>query len=185
MDSTEYDQEHSSLEDLYSINWVPKEIIIKLRKQVEGYQLGLNFEFNELQVNAYNTKLVFKPPELDRKWKLICEPNRGDLRLLTKKIPIGRYLNIQVGIGHCFHDHTTGWNWKLTTSLGGDGISQIRKKTLLPILPGFDVRIGWNAEYVLPEIHGGMGTGKPIIGMNLGRLHASFDRVEAIVTHAT
>lgn len=85
MDSTEYDQEHSSLEDLYSINWVPKEIIIKLRKQVEGYQLGLNFEFNELQVNAYNTKLVFKPPELDRKWKLICEPNRGDLRLLKKK----------------------------------------------------------------------------------------------------
>ncbi|XP_057857613.2 uncharacterized protein LOC131066782 isoform X7 [Cryptomeria japonica] len=124
----------SSWEDLYSINLTPKEIFVKLRKQVEGHQLGLNFE---------------------------------------------------VGMGYSFHDHSAGWKWKLTTSLGGDGISQIRHKALLPIFPGFDVRIGWNAEYILPDIHGAVGTGEPIIGMNLGRLYTSIDRVEAILTHAT
>ncbi|XP_057857610.2 uncharacterized protein LOC131066782 isoform X4 [Cryptomeria japonica] len=153
----------SSWEDLYSINLTPKEIFVKLRKQVEGHQLGLNFE-----ENSYNTKLVFKPLTPERKWKFIYEPKIGD-----------------VGMGYSFHDHSAGWKWKLTTSLGGDGISQIRHKALLPIFPGFDVRIGWNAEYILPDIHGAVGTGEPIIGMNLGRLYTSIDRVEAILTHAT
>ncbi|XP_057857608.2 uncharacterized protein LOC131066782 isoform X2 [Cryptomeria japonica] len=170
----------SSWEDLYSINLTPKEIFVKLRKQVEGHQLGLNFE-----ENSYNTKLVFKPLTPERKWKFIYEPKIGDVRLLTNKIPIGKFLNLQVGMGYSFHDHSAGWKWKLTTSLGGDGISQIRHKALLPIFPGFDVRIGWNAEYILPDIHGAVGTGEPIIGMNLGRLYTSIDRVEAILTHAT
>ncbi|KAH9291346.1 hypothetical protein KI387_030280, partial [Taxus chinensis] len=110
--------------------------------------------FNELQDNPFNTKMVFKPLVPERKWRFICEPKLGDIRLLTRKIPIGKYLKLQVGMGYSFHNHTAGWNWKITTSLGGDGISQIRHKTSLPIFPGFDVRIGWNAEYVLPDIHG-------------------------------
>ncbi|KAL2642819.1 hypothetical protein R1flu_010406 [Riccia fluitans] len=60
----------------------------------------------------------------------------------------------KVGIGHDWINHTTGWKWKVTTSLGGDRVSQIRHKTLFPICPGIDFRVGWNAEYVLPDLHG-------------------------------
>ncbi|KAL2645522.1 hypothetical protein R1flu_013109 [Riccia fluitans] len=172
-------------QDFYSIDWTPKDVFFKFRQQVEGYQLGANFEFDGFKVDGFNTKFVFKPAKGDRKWKLICEPKHGDLRLLTKKIPIGPLLNIQVGIGHDWINHTTGWKWKVTTSLGGDGVSQIRHKTLLPICPGIDFRVGWNAEYVLPDLHGALGTGDPMVGLNLGHLYASVERVEAIYTHTT
>ncbi|KAG6542497.1 hypothetical protein Mapa_016187 [Marchantia paleacea] len=175
----------ASWEDFYSIDWMPKEFFLKFRQQVEGYQLGANFEFDGFKVNGCNTKIVFKPAKADRKWKFICEPKHGDLRLLTKKIPIGPLLNIQVGIGHDWINHTTGWKWKVTTSLGGDGASQIRHKTLLPLCPGIDFRVGWNAEYVLPDLHGALGTGDPMVGLNLGHLYASVERLEAIYTHMT
>lgn len=61
---------------------------------------------------------------------------------------------VQVGVGHSFQLHATGWKWKLTTSLGGDGISRIRNKTSLGLCPGVDFRFGWRADYVLPEITG-------------------------------
>jgi hypothetical protein len=61
---------------------------------------------------------------------------------------------IQVGIGHNFQLKATGWKWKLSTCLGGVGVSQIRNKSKLNVFPGFDLRLGWKAEYVLPEIHG-------------------------------
>lgn len=63
-------------------------------------------------------------------------------------------LIVQVGIGHSFLHNATGWKWKLSTCLGGDGVSQIKNKTSIGLFPGFDLRIGWRAEYVLPEIHG-------------------------------
>ena len=63
-------------------------------------------------------------------------------------------LIVQVGIGHSFLHNTIGWKWKLSTCLGGDGVSQIRNKTSVGLFPGFDLRIGWRAEYILPEIHG-------------------------------
>lgn len=91
---------------------------------------------------------------------------------------------IQVGIGHNFQLKATGWKWKLSTCLGGDGISQIRNKSKLNLFPGFDLRVGWKAEYVLPEIHGAVGTGEPAFSMNYGRLQASIDRIEAIVTQS-
>ena len=140
-------------------------------------------------------------------------------------------LVIQVGIGHNFQLKATGWKWKLSTCLGGDGVSQIRNKSKLNLFPGFDLRLGWKAEYVLPEIHGyvwvntkiflrdivasrialcikslltgrfqlvdttiqlvfifalcrAVGTGEPAFSMNYGRLQASIDRVEAIVTQS-
>lgn len=62
--------------------------------------------------------------------------------------------NFQVGVGHSFQLHTTGWKWKLTTCLGGNGISRIRNKTSLGLFPGLDFRFGWTADYVLPEITG-------------------------------
>lgn len=61
---------------------------------------------------------------------------------------------MQVGVGHSFQSHATGWKWKLTTCLGGDGVSRIRNKTSLGLCPGVDFRFGWRADYVLPEITG-------------------------------
>lgn len=61
---------------------------------------------------------------------------------------------MQVGIGHSFQLHATGWNWKLTTCLGGDGVSRIRNKTSLGLCPGVDLRFAWRADYVLPEFNG-------------------------------
>eukprot|EP00250_Pteridium_aquilinum_P035603 c9708_g1_i1 orf=292-981(-) len=181
--SNNHEDAPSSWDDLYNIEWMPKEFFLKYRQHVEGYQLGANLEFDMSGANACKPKFVFKPVSEDRKWKVLFEPKQADLRLLTKKISIGPFLSLQVGLGHEFHNHTMGWTWKLTSAYGGDGVSQIRYKTSLPVFPGFDVRIGWNAEYVLPDIHGGLGTGEPIIGMNYGRLYGSIERVEAIFTH--
>lgn len=61
---------------------------------------------------------------------------------------------MQVGVGHNFQLHAIGWKWKLTTCFGGDGISRIRNKTSLGLFPGMDLRFGWRADYVLPEITG-------------------------------
>ncbi|ONK61170.1 uncharacterized protein A4U43_C08F26950 [Asparagus officinalis] len=181
MDENNNDASSSSIEDLYKIDVIPSELFFKFRKQIEGFRLGLNLEFFNLESNEYEAKMVLKPLSPERRWKFIYEPIHGDIRLLSKKIPITKYLNLQVGIGHSFHHNTIGWKWKLSTCLGGDGISQIRNKTAIGLFPGFDLRIGWRAEYVLPEIHGAVGTGEPVFDMNYGRLHASIDRVEAIV----
>lgn len=63
-------------------------------------------------------------------------------------------VKLQVGIGHNFQLHATGWKWKLTTCFGGDGVSRIRNKTSLGLCPGVDFRFGWRADYVFPEITG-------------------------------
>ena len=55
-----------------------------------------NFQFFNLQSNEYNAKMVVKPLSPDRRWKFIYEPVHGDIRLLSKKIPITKYLNLQV-----------------------------------------------------------------------------------------
>ncbi|KAF3771501.1 hypothetical protein EJ110_NYTH60155 [Nymphaea thermarum] len=89
----------------------------------------------------------------------------------------------QIGVGHNFRYHTTGWKWKLSACFGGDGISQIRNKTSVHVFPAMTIRFGWRAEYILPEVHGAIGAGEPVIGMNYGRLYASLDRVETILTH--
>lgn len=183
MDSVNYEDTPTSWDDLYSIEWTPKDFLLKFRQHVDGYQLGANFEFGVTGMKGCNTKLVLKPLSCDRKWKIVCEPKQADLRLLTSKISIGPFLSLQIGIGHEFRNHTTGWKWKLTSAYGGNGVSQIRHKTILPICPGFDIRVGWNAEYVLPDIHGALGTGEPLIGMNFGHLYGSLERVEAIFTH--
>ncbi|KAJ6824108.1 uncharacterized protein M6B38_129810 [Iris pallida] len=175
----------SSIEDLYNINVVPSELFFKFRKETQAFRLGLNLEFFNLESNEYHAKMVLKPLGIDRRWKFICEPIHGDVRLLSKKIPITKYINLQVGIGHNFTNNATGLNWKISTCLGGDGVSQIRSKTSIGLFPGFDMRIGWKAEYILPEIHGAVGTGEPVFDMNYGRLNASIDRVEVILTHAT
>lgn len=178
-------EEPASLDEIYSVNLVPSELFLKFRKEIEGLRVGLNLEFYNFQGNEYQAKLVLKPLAPDRRWKFIYEPLHGDIRLLSKKISLTNYLNLQVGIGHNFHFNATGWKWKLSSCLGGDGFSQIRNKTSIGLFPGFDLRIGWRAEYILPEIHGAMGTGEPMFNMNYGSLRASLDRVEAIVTHTT
>ncbi|KAF3338492.1 hypothetical protein FCM35_KLT17329 [Carex littledalei] len=174
--------EPATIEEAYTINVVPSELFLKFRKEVEGLRVGINLEFFNYEVNDYEAKFVLKPLSTDRRWKFMYRPIHADVQLLSKKIPLTKYLNLQVGIGHSFHLNAMGWKWKISTCLGGDGVSQIRNKTNISFFPGFDLRIGWRAEYVLPDIRGGMGTGEPAFNMNYGKLNASIDRIEAILT---
>ncbi|KAI4335212.1 hypothetical protein L6164_013881 [Bauhinia variegata] len=175
---------------------MPSELFLKFRKEIQGFRVGLNMELYNAPCNDYEAKIVLKPLTPEWKWKFIYEPFHQDVRLLSKKIPITKFLNLQVilatqtdenmqvGVGHNFQLHATGWKWKLTTCLGGDGISRIRNKTSVGLFPGFDLRFGWRADYVLPELTGALGTGEPLFNMQSGRLQASLDRVEAILTHS-
>ncbi|KAL8497782.1 hypothetical protein ACS0TY_021206 [Phlomoides rotata] len=183
MEETSNGDEPTSWEDLYNVNLMPSEIFLKFRKDIQGFRLGVNLELYNSPLNDYHAKLVLKPLAYERKWKVIYEPLYQDVQLVSKKIPITRFLNLQIGVGHNFQLHATGWKWKLMTSLGGDGISRIRNKTSLGLCPGVDFRFGWRADYVLPEMTGGVGCDEPLFNMNSGRLQASLDRVEAIFTH--
>ncbi|KAK3438695.1 hypothetical protein EUGRSUZ_C03278, partial [Eucalyptus grandis] len=118
-----------------------------------------------------------------RLWKFVYEPIHQHVRILSKKIPVTKFLNLQVGVGHNFQLNAISWKWKLTTCLGGDGVSRIRNKTTLGLCPGVDFRFGWRTDYVLPEITGDLGTDEPLFNMNSGQLQASLDRVEAILSY--
>ncbi|KAL5995327.1 hypothetical protein ACLOJK_025385 [Asimina triloba] len=170
------DQEPASLFDVYNVNIVPSELFLKFRKELEGFRVGINFEFYNFESNDYQAKLVLKPRNSDPRWKFVYEPLHGDVRLFSKKFSLTKYLNLQVGIGHNFQCNATGWNWKLSTCLGGDGVSHFRNKTSINFFPGFDLRIGWKAEYILPSVQGAIGTEEPIVSLNYGRLQASLDR---------
>nr|XP_043627276.1 uncharacterized protein LOC122598861 isoform X2 [Erigeron canadensis] len=174
-----------SWDELYAIDLMPSELFLKFREQLHGFRLGLNLEFYNSPVNECQTKFVLKPLSNERRWKFIYEPLHHDVRLVSKKIPITKFLNLQVGIGHSFQLRATGWKWKLTTCLGGDGVSRIRNKTSLGLCPGVDMRFGWRADYVLPEFTGAVGTGEALFNMNSGRLEASLDRIETILTHTS
>ncbi|KAJ4708743.1 OBP3-responsive [Melia azedarach] len=178
-------EEPASWDELYNINLMPSELFLKFRKEVEGLRVGVNLEFYNSPINEFQGKIVLKPLSPDRKWKFIYAPTHHDIRILSKKIPVTKFLNLQVGIGHNLKLHATGWQWKLTTCLGGDGISRIRNKTSLGLWPGVDLRFGWKADYVLPEITGALGGDEPLFNMNSGQLQASLDRVEAILTHTS
>ncbi|KAK3040357.1 hypothetical protein RJ639_026762 [Escallonia herrerae] len=189
MDSGSNGEEPKSWDELYKVDLMPSELFLKFRKEIEG------FRFYNAPINEYQAKLVLKPLSRERMWKFTYEPLHHDVRLLSKKIPVTKFLNLQVGIGHSFQLHATGWKWKLTTCLGGDGMSRIRNKTSLGLCPGVDFRFGWRADYVLPEftgqlmigfgLHRAVGTGEPLFNMNSGRLEASLDRIETILTHTT
>lgn len=185
MEETSNGEELASWDELYNINLMPSEFFFKFRKEIEGFRVGVNLEFYNVPVNEYQAKLVLKPLAHDRRWKFAYEPLQHDVRLLSKKIPVTKFLNLQVGVGHSFKLNATGWKWKLTTCLGGDGVSRIRNKTKLGLCPGIDFRFGWKADYVLPEITGALGTDEPLFNMNSGRLQASLDRVETIFTHTS
>lgn len=183
METGQSGEEPKSWDEWYNINIIPSELFLKFRKEIEGFRVGLNMEFYNAPLNEYQAKLVLKPLSYDRKWKFIYEPLHHDVRLLSKKIPVTNFLTLQVGIGHSFQLNATGWKWKLTTCLGGDGVSRIRNKTSLALCPGVNLRFGWRADYVFPEITGAVGTGEPLFNMNSGSLQASLDRVEAVFTH--
>lgn len=172
-------------DELYNINLMPSELFLKLRREIQGFRVGLNLEFYNAPSNEYQAKLVLKPLSCDRNWKFMYEPLRHEVRILSKKIPVTKFINLQVGVGHNYQLHAIGWKWKLTTCFGGDGVSRIRNKTSLGLCPGVDFRFCWRADYVLPEITGAVGTGEPLFNMNSGRLQASLDRIETILTQTT
>lgn len=53
-------------------------------------------QFYNAPINEYQAKLVLKPLTPEWKWKLIYEPIHQDVRVLSKKIPITKFLNLQV-----------------------------------------------------------------------------------------
>ncbi|VVA99073.1 unnamed protein product [Arabis nemorensis] len=173
-----------SWDELYKVNLMPSELFLKFRKELQGLRVGVNLELYNEPTNDYHAKLVLKPLSPERKWKFIYEPLHQEVRVLSKKIPLTRFLNLQVGVGHNFQMNAMGWKWKLTSCLGGDGVSRIRNKTTLGLSPGIDFRFGWRADFVLPELTGALGTEEPLFNMSSGRLEASLDRVEAILTHS-
>ncbi|TXG61655.1 hypothetical protein EZV62_013018 [Acer yangbiense] len=218
MDTGSNGEKPTSWEELYNINLMPSELFLKFRKELEGFRVGFNFELSKISelnvgaleysslyngntlllstlyndpINDIHAKIVLKPLSPDRRWKFTYEPIRHDVHLISKKIPLTKFLNLQVGIGHNFQLHATGWKWKLTTCLGGDGISRIQNKTSVGLCPGLDFRFGWRADFVIPEVTGqisqlkALGTEEPLFNMNSGRLHASLDRVETIITHTS
>ncbi|KAM2218817.1 hypothetical protein TB2_017696 [Malus domestica] len=164
-------EEPTSWEENYSVNLIPSELFFKFRKEVQGLRVGLNLEFYNAPINEFQGKIVLKPLAPERTWKFIYEPIHQDVRVLSKKIPLTGFLNLQVGIGHNFQTNAIGWKWKLTTCFGGDGISRTRSKTSVRLVPGVDLRFG------------ALGTGEPWFNMNSGKLQASLDRVETIVTY--
>ncbi|CAB4318515.1 unnamed protein product [Prunus armeniaca] len=143
-------EEPTSWEELYSINLIPSELFLKFRKEVQGLRVGLNLEFYNAPCNEFQGKLVLKPLAPERMWKFIYEPIHQDVRILSKKIPLTGYLNLQVGVGHNFSNecywmevetyYMFWWRWAL-------------------------------------------GTGEPWFNMNSGKLQASLDRVETILTY--
>ena len=60
----------------------------------------------------------------------------------------------QFGIGHDFIRNSTDWKWKVTSAFGLSGSPGVRQKIELPIFPGFDINVNWNAQYELPELYG-------------------------------
>ena len=59
-------------------------------------------QFYNAPVNEYQAKLVLKPLTPEWKWKIIYEPLHQDVRVLSKKIPITKFLNLQVEWCLCF-----------------------------------------------------------------------------------
>lgn len=100
---------------------------------------------------------------LDRKQRIEKEPQQIYENLIflqfLSSFKICSYVaqnlgKFQVGVGHNFQMCATGWKWKLNTCWGGDGMSRIQTKTSVGLCPGIDLRFGWKADYVLPEITG-------------------------------
>nr|AFK36317.1 unknown [Lotus japonicus] len=94
-------EEPASWDELYNINLMPSELFLKFRKEVQGIRVGLNMEFYNAPSNEYQAKLVLKPLTPEWKWKLIYEPIHHDVRILSKKIPVTRFLNLQGTIFKC------------------------------------------------------------------------------------
>jgi len=53
-------------------------------------------QFYNAPINEYHAKLVLKPLAPNRRWKFMYEPTHQDVHLLSKKIPITKFLNLQV-----------------------------------------------------------------------------------------
>ncbi|KAG0476567.1 hypothetical protein HPP92_013408 [Vanilla planifolia] len=153
------------------------------RKEIVGLRFGLNLEFFNFQGNDCEAKLVLKPLALDRRWKFMYEPIHGDIRLLSKRFQLQNtsIYRYRAQFSHQFNRvemevvYLFGWRWLFPN----------RNKSTINLFPGFDVRIAWRAEYILPQIQGAVGTGEPLLDMDFGRLRASLDRVETILTHAS
>jgi len=53
-------------------------------------------QFYNAPINEFQGKIVLKSLSPERRWKFIYEPIHQDVRILSKKIPVTKFLNLQV-----------------------------------------------------------------------------------------
>ena len=63
---------------------------------VSEFTIFFSLQFYNAPCNEFIGKLVLKPLSPEKKWKFIYEPIHHDVRILSKKIPVTKYLNLQV-----------------------------------------------------------------------------------------
>jgi hypothetical protein len=66
------------------------------RRPIYIFFLCVCVQIYNAPVNEVQAKLIFKPLTPEWKWKFIYEPIQHDVRILSKKIPITKFLNLQV-----------------------------------------------------------------------------------------
>ncbi|KAG5569576.1 hypothetical protein H5410_059342 [Solanum commersonii] len=179
-------EEPKSWDELYNVNLMPSEIFLKFRKEIEGYRVGVNLEFYNAPYNEYLAKLVLKPLAPERRWKFIYEPLHHEVRLLSKKIPVTKFLNLQVELFQLL-PYTVLFPFlisiKVIGQLVGNGSSRLVSAEMVSPASGIkhllDYVLVWISVLDGKQIMA-LGTGEPLFNMNSGRLQASLDRVEAI-----
>ncbi|KAI3718688.1 hypothetical protein L6452_19568 [Arctium lappa] len=72
-------------DELYNIDLMPSELFFKFREQIQGSTMP----------QRVPGKLVLKPLSHDGRWKFIYKPLHHDVRLVSKKIPLTTFLNLQ------------------------------------------------------------------------------------------
>lgn len=71
-------------------------MLISKQDNVKANDFITLIQFYNAPINDYQAKLVLKPLSHERRWKFMYEPIHQDVRLLSKKIPVTKFLNLQV-----------------------------------------------------------------------------------------
>ena len=53
-------------------------------------------QFYNAPINEFQGKIVLKPSSPEQRWKFTYEPIHQDVRIISKKIPVTKFLNLQV-----------------------------------------------------------------------------------------
>jgi hypothetical protein len=81
--------ELATIDEAYTVNVIPSELFLKFRKEIEGLRVGVNLKFFNYEVNDYEAKLVLKPLDIERKWRLMYRPIHGNIHILSVSRIVG------------------------------------------------------------------------------------------------